>query len=141
MIGSIISKRAITNAYDALSQHDMEAFLKDWRDDAVFIYPGDIAVSGTHTGKEAIRAWFQSMMEQYPKIDFTLQNVAVSNVFDLVGNNVIIVEWDLQATNKDGYSAENSGITVIKTRWGKGLHVKDYIFNTGETWRKAWGFE
>lgn len=139
MIGALIAKRNIAAAFDALNRHDLEAFLKDWRDDAIFIYPGDIAVSGTHSGKDAIRTWFQNMIDQYPTIAFTLKHIAVNNLFDLIGNNVIIVEWDIKVTNKDGYSAENSGITVVTTQSGKGVHVKDYIFNTGEVWRKAWG--
>ena len=141
MIGALIARRNISAAFTALNRHDLDAFLKDWRDEATFIYPGDIAVSGTHTGKDAIRAWFQNMIDQFPTIDFTVKRVAVTNLFDLIGHNVVIAEWDLKVTNKDGFTAENGGITVVKIKWGKAFHVKDYIFNTGEVWRKAWGAE
>lgn len=139
MIGALMTKRNVAAAFEALNRHDLNAFLKGWQDDATFIYPGDISVSGTYTGRDAIRAWFQNMLDQFPTIAFTVRHVAVSNLFDLTGNNVAIAEWNFKATNKDGFSVENSGVTVITARGGKVVHVKDYIFDTGEVWRKAWG--
>jgi hypothetical protein len=38
----------------------MDKFLKDWRDDAVFIYPGATPVSGEHKGKGSVRRWWMT---------------------------------------------------------------------------------
>lgn len=138
MIGALIVKRKIPASFEALNRHDVETFLKDWHDEATFIYPGDITVSGTYTGKAAIRTWFQAFMDQFPTVEFTVKRVAVTNLLDLTGSNVAVAEWDVKMTNKDGFSGENSGVSVIVTRMGKAVHVKDYIFDTGEVWRKAW---
>ncbi len=139
MIGALITKRKVAAAFDALNRHDLDVFLKGWRDDATFIYPGNIPASGAYTGKDAIRAWFQNLLDQYPTIEFTVKRVAVSNPFDLTGNTVAMAEWDIKETNRDGFSAENSGVTVITLRWGKAVRIKDYLFDTGEEWRKSWG--
>ena len=138
MIGAWIAKRNVPAAFAALNNHDIRVFLKDWRNDATFVYPGDITVSGTYTGRDAISRWFQNMMDQFPSIEFRVKHVAVTNLLDLTGNNVVVAEWEVTMTNKDGFSGENSGITVITTKMGKAVHVKDYIFDTGEAWRKAW---
>ncbi|HEY5159234.1 MAG TPA: hypothetical protein VII93_14830 [Anaerolineales bacterium] len=54
MIGALIVKRKVPAAFDAINQHDLDAFLKNYSDDAAFVYPGDIGPSGIYTGKEAI---------------------------------------------------------------------------------------
>ena len=141
MIGALIAKRTTRAAYEALNQHDLETFLKGWHEDATFIYPGDIKVSGKHEGKTAIREWFQTFMNQFPKFEFKVKRVAVTNIFDVVGSIVVITEWDAKITNKDGFSSENSGTTVTESKNGKAIHVKDYLFNANEVWRKVWGVE
>jgi hypothetical protein len=47
MIGALISKKAIANAFEAMNQHDLSKFMSTWRDDGVFFYPGEISASGT----------------------------------------------------------------------------------------------
>ena len=50
MIGALIARRKASEGFEALNRRDLEVFLKDWADDATFIYPGDVSgVSGTHT--------------------------------------------------------------------------------------------
>ena len=141
MIGALIIKRMIRGAFQALNRHDIDTFLKNWHDDGTFIYPSDIMVSGTHEGKTAIRSWFENFFDLFPTIEFTVKHVAVKNIFDVTGSNVAIAEWDIKVTKKDGFSAANSGVSVIVTRMGKVIYVKDYIFDTGEVWRKGWGAE
>ena len=40
MIGALIARRNVPKAYDAINLHDLEAFLEDSSEDAVFVYPG-----------------------------------------------------------------------------------------------------
>jgi uncharacterized protein (TIGR02246 family) len=139
MIGALIVKRKVPAAFDAMNRHDLEAFLKNYSDDAAFVYPGDIGPSGTYTGKEAIRALFQRFFEQFPTIRFTVKHVAVTNLFDMTGSNVTAAHWEVDVTNRDGLAAHNSGVTVITSRRGQAVHVQDFIFDTGEKFRAAWG--
>jgi len=141
MIGAFIAKMKVRSAFEALNQRNFPAFSAAWRDDCVFIYPGDIEVSGKHEGKVAIEKWFKNFLEQFPKIKFTVKNICVDNVLDFVGTNVVAAHWDIDLTNRDGKDFQNSGITVIEVKFGKALHVKDFLFDTGATWRAGWSVE
>ncbi|RLB97789.1 MAG: hypothetical protein DRH34_14735 [Deltaproteobacteria bacterium] len=139
MIGAMIAKQKISSAYNALNNRDFEAFLAAWRDDCTFIYPGDLPVSGKIEGKPAIEKWFKNFFDQFPKLKYTLKNVCVDNVFDFMGINTVAAHWDSEYTNKDGKKFQNSGVTVIKIKFGKAEFVKDYYFDTGDNFRAAWG--
>jgi uncharacterized protein (TIGR02246 family) len=138
MIGAMIATKATRTAFEALNNRDFEAFLASWVDDATFIYPGNLSVSGEFQGKPAIEAWFRRFLEQYPQVRFMLRSVAVQNIFDLTGTNVVMAEWDFDATNREGTSIKNSGVTVIDVRRGRGVRVKDYIFDH-DALKKGWG--
>lgn len=138
MIGVILAKRATHSAYAALERHDVAKFLATWKDDATFIYPGNLSVSGKIEGKQAIEAWFQGFVEQFPKVHFTLRNVCVENILDFTGTNVVAVEWDVTLTNREGVTVQNSGVTTVQTDKGKGVLVQDYIFDH-EALKKGWG--
>ena len=138
MIGALITKYKIKHAFDALNRRDFESFLSDWREDCTFIYPGDLPVSGKFEGKDAIAKWFKNFLDQFPKLTFTVKNLCVDNVFDFIGTNTIAAHWDINYTNKDGKETQNSGVTVIKIKFGKAEFVTDYIFDTGDKFRTAW---
>ena len=139
MIGAIIAKKKIMGAFDALNRKDISAFLSDWKDDSVFIYPGHVSVSGRFEGKTNIEKWFRNFLDHFSKIKFTVKSVAVKNLFDFIGTNVVIANWDIDLTTSDGNEINNSGVTVINLKMGKAFLVQDYIFDTGEKHRKAWG--
>jgi ketosteroid isomerase-like protein len=139
MIGALIAKYKINHAFDALNRRDFEAFLSDWREDCTFVYPGDLPVSGKFEGKDAIAKWFKNFLNQFPKLTFTVKNLCVDNIFDFVGNNTVAAHWDIDYTNKDGKKIQNSGVTVIKIKFGKAEFVTDFIFDTGKKFKTAWG--
>ena len=139
MIGALIAKKIVSSKFDALNRRDFSAFLSGWREDCVFIYPGDIPVSGKMAGKAAIEKWFQNFMEQFPQIKFTLNNICVENLFDFVGTNVVAAHWDIDLTNRNGKEVQNSGITMINIKFGKAQLVIDYLFDTGDKFKTAWG--
>ena len=141
MIGALIAKQKIASGYDALNNRDVEAFLAAWRDDCTFIYPGDLPISGKMEGKSAIEKWFKNFFDQFPKIKYTLKNVCVDNVFDFMGTNTVAVHWDSEYTNKDGKEFQNSGVSIIKIKFGKAECVKDYYFDTGDKFKTAWGIK
>jgi ketosteroid isomerase-like protein len=134
-----MTKRAITDGYEALNRHDLAAFMAGWRDDAKFIYPGDIPASGTFAGKSAVKGWFRRFFEQFPEIHFDVQDICVRDIFDLVGNNVVTVHWTVELTNREGQAGRNSGVTVVRIQGGKALVAKDFLFDVGEDFRRNWG--
>ena len=139
MIGALIAKSKVTSSYDLLNSRDITSFLANWHDESTFVYPGSISASGEFKGKKAIEEWFQKLMDQFPTFKITPKNVCVKNVFDLVGTNVVTVEWVEENINKGGNKVQVSGVTVITLKFGKATYAKDYIFATDEELRKAWG--
>jgi ketosteroid isomerase-like protein len=139
MIGAIMAKKALAAAFDALNRHDLSKFMSTWRDDGVFVYPGDIPESGTFQGREAVEGWFRRFFEQFPEIGFDVHDICVRNIFDLRGSNVGAVHWDLRLSNRAGRAGTNSGVTVITVERGKVVHVKDFIFDLGDNFRRNWG--
>ncbi len=95
-------------------------------------------MSGEIKGKKAIEAWFAKVMEQLPRIDFTVKEVYISNIFALGATNSIAVEWDVIETNHEGKEFHNSGVTTIRVKGGKIVAVRDYISNT-DILKEVWG--
>ncbi len=140
MIGAIIVKSKVRSAFASLNRRDLPAFLSGWAEDATFIYPGNISVSGKMQGKKTIQEWFEKYLDQFPTLKFTLRSVSVQNIFAFGGTNVVAVEWDINLTNREGRDFQNSGVTIINVRKGRVILVRDYIFDT-EGLKKAWGEE
>ena len=138
MIGALVAKKALADSFNALNRHDLPKFMAAWRDDGVFIYPGEIPESGTFQGKSAVEGWFRRFFEQFPTIQFDVQDICVRNIFDLAGTNVVAVHWNIQLTNREGRVGQNSGVTVVSIKRGKVFLVKDFIFDLGENFRRNW---
>ena len=142
MIGALLAKRRVPAGVDAINRKDLDAYLKNWSEDAVLEYPSEIpGVGGIYEGIAAIREFYQRDFDQFPHMKITLTDIGVANIFDMLGNNTIFTNWDADVTNRDGYRFQNSGTTVMTINSGKAVHVKQYIFDTGEKFRKAWGVE
>ena len=138
MIGTLVAKKAIAGAFEAMNRHDLPKFMSAWRDDGEFIYPGEIYASGTFNGKTAVEGWFRNFFDQFPRIQFDVQDICVRNIFALTGTNVVAVHWNIYLTNREGRVGENSGVTVINIKGGKVILVKDFIFDLGENFKLNW---
>ena len=138
MIGALVAKKAIADAFKAMNRHDLSAFMSAWRDDGVFIYPGEIHASGTFKGKSAVEGWFRNFFDQFPKIQFDVQDICVRNIFAFTGTNVIAVHWNIQLTNREGRIGQNSGISLISIKSGKVVLTKDFIFDLGDNFKHNW---
>jgi uncharacterized protein len=139
MIGAIIARKAVNRAFQALSNHDLAAFMSAWRDDGVLMYPGEIWASGTFTGKPAVEEWCRTFFEQYPKIKFDIQQICAQNIFAMGGTNVMTAHWNIYLTNRSGRVGQNSGVSVITLKGGKVVQVKDFVFDLGENFTLNWG--
>jgi len=138
MIGSLVAKKALAGAFDALNHHQLAKFMAAWRDDGVFVYPGEIPESGTFRGREAVEGWFRRFFEQFPTITFDVRDICVRNLFDLVGTNVVAVHWNISLVNREGRQGQNSGITLVTLERGKVTFVQDFIFDLGSNFRNNW---
>ena len=89
-------------------------------------------------GKSAVEGWFRRFFEQFPTIQFDVRDICVRNIFDVAGNNVVAVHWNIQLTNREGRVGQNSGVTVVSITRGKVFLVKDFIFDLGVNFRRNW---
>jgi ketosteroid isomerase-like protein len=93
----------------------------------------------TYIGKQTIREWYERWSYQFPSARFTLKDVAVANIFDFRGDNVIATHWEVDAVNREGLSIQNTGMTLITVKKGKVIRAQEFIFDIGEKFRAAWG--
>jgi len=138
MIGALVAKLSAKSAYDSLNRRDISSFISSWAEDAIFIFPGEVPISGKHQGKQNIEIIFQTFLAQFPRFNFSIKNILVKNIFDLIGTNVIAVEWDIAGENKDGAEFSNSGVSIIEIRGMKARQVQDYFFDYKRL-QEAWG--
>jgi uncharacterized protein (TIGR02246 family) len=138
MIGALVARKALAGAFDALNRHDLQKFMAAWRDDGVFVYPGNIPESGIFEGRKAVEGWFRRFFEQFPTIQFDVRDICVRNLSDLVGTNVVAVHWNIRIVNRERREGQNSGVTVVSIERGKVVLAKDFIFDLGDNFRRNW---
>ncbi len=140
MIGTIIAKKVARKSYDAINRGDIEEIMANWHPDASMTYPGNISVSGTRKGKAEIEAWFRHFIEAIPTRTFHPISISVENLFDLIGNNVVSIQWDNRPVNKAGEEFYVRGVTVSTLRWGKITEATTYVLDY-QYLPRLWGEE
>ena len=137
MLGALIMKSKASSGFRKLNQRDLSSFMDDWRDDAVFIYPGNVSVSGEYKGKEKINMWWDNFLSQFPEVKFICKGIYIKNIYALGPSNDIALHWEVFTENREGNKYNNSGISQVKVKNGKIEYFKDYIYDLNAM-RKAW---
>ena len=137
MIGALLARMKTRKGCSCLNSRELDKFFKDWRDDAVFIYPGSTSVSGEHKGKKSIRKWWMTFYEQFPESYFTIKGIYIRNIMSFLPSNQIAIEWEVDVKNNKGDRFHNHGVSLVTVQNGKITRFEDYIFDL-ETLRKAW---
>jgi len=138
MIGAIILKLALRGAMDDLNKRQKEKIIASFADDAVITYPGRMSVSGVRKGKAAIKEFFDKYFDQFPEEHCVAKETYIKNILALGLSNTIAIRFQKRITNKAGQTFENSGISVLKIRWGKVVEMQDFYFDV-ETLAKMYG--
>jgi len=60
-----------------------------------FFYPGKVKAGGLYNGKKEFKKWLEDFFKQFPRRKYTLNYIAVDNIFDMFGNNTVLVYFDL----------------------------------------------
>jgi ketosteroid isomerase-like protein len=140
MIGAIIAKKQGGAAYELLNRHDLAKTVAGFADDITLTFPGKTPISGVTRGKKAVEAFFAKMFEQFPKINFTVKEVFVSNIFAFGTTINVAVEWELVYTNRHSKEFVNSGVTTMRVKGAKVVAIQDYITDLdilNEAWKGA----
>ena len=115
MIGAIVAKRKASSGFNALNRHDINAFMNTWAEDATYIFPGNLSISGETKGKEAIREVFRKFLERFPLINFNVKNIFIQNIFALGSTNIVAAEWGLKYKNQEGGEFEKTSNLLNKS--------------------------
>ena len=140
MIGAILLKLMAGSGMEDWNRRNVSKILSHYTKDGTYTYPGHMSVSGTYEGKEAIEAFFNKYLEQFPKLDFKVKTTMVKNIFDPFFCNTLAVEFECTVTNRNGEVFENGGVGVTQVKWGKLVSIRDYYFDTDKL-QRAWGEE
>ena len=66
VIGVLIARRIAREQFAARNRGDLDAFLRGFADDAVFVFPGGPTHGGTFRGAGHIRPWFEDFQARHP---------------------------------------------------------------------------
>ena len=137
MIGAVIAKKMARSILDALSRRDLAKVTSVLAEDATWTFPGNVTISGETKGKKAFEAALADWMAHFPKINFTIKEVFVSNIFAIGATNNIAIEWEIAMTNLKGKEFRNSGVSIMRVKGGKAVAEKEYLFST-DILKEAW---
>ena len=124
MVSEKIIKNKVVESFNSLSRRNLPTFINEWSDNATYTLPVDVGKKEKIEGKKAIQAHFEQLLERFPKLIFTLRNVAVNKKGG--GAFVALVEWDMSATDKANNAVTNTGVTVIEILNQMVVVVRDY---------------
>jgi uncharacterized protein len=116
--------RTVVIRYVEAARDGMSAVIRDsFADDATWEYPGDLPLSGTHRGIDAIVNDFLggagALMAPGTGVVIELTNVVAEG-------DQVVAEWTSRATARNGrpYRNRNAGIFTVKD--GKIVSVREY---------------
>jgi ketosteroid isomerase-like protein len=119
----IVARRARAT-FAKLSDGDLDAAMRDVREDVHHVFPGDNALGGERHSRDAMRRWLQRVYRLLPDLSFEVKGVAVKG---WPWNTLVMVEWVDRTGAADGRRYENEGAHAIRLRWGKATYVHAYL--------------
>ena len=137
MIGALLTKMMVRRGCTHLNSRDINKFLKQWHEDAIFIYPGVTHASGEHHGRDQIRKWWSAFYKQFPSSIFTTQRIYIKNIMSVTATNQVALEWSVRVKNQSGDMFNNHGVSLVDIYKGKINRFEDFIFDL-ETLKRAW---
>jgi ketosteroid isomerase-like protein len=87
-------------------------------------FAGSHCLGGQRTSVAALRLWFQRLYRLFPSLQFETHSMAVSGY---PWDTTVVAEWTDRATPIDRKHYVNSGVHVIRLRWGKVVSIHAYL--------------
>lgn len=116
--------RTLIDTYmNALRTGDLPTLHATFAPDATWWLPGDLPVSRTWHGPDAILDEFlPAVMSRFKpdSIEFTTNSITTTQ-------DAAIVEWTVEATRLDGNPYKNNYIAIFETRDGRISAVREYM--------------
>ena len=113
----------VTRYSHAVRAGDAELIRDSFAEDATWEYPGDLPLSGTWRGRDAIVNDFLGSMgplfEPGAPVTIELTNI-------LSAGDQVVAEWTSRATARSGAAYHNRNIGVFTVRDGKITSIREY---------------
>ncbi len=116
--------KTVVVRYVEAARDGMSAVIRDsFAADATWEYPGDLPLSGTHRGIDAIVNEFlggaAALMAPGTKVVLELTNVVAEG-------DQVVAEWTSRATARNGGAYHNRNAGIFTVRDGKIVSVREY---------------
>lgn len=118
-----IVKHKLTQAFNGLNAGNIQAVLNEFSEHAEHYFIGQHALSGTRHTKASIQQWYQRLFKLFPDIHFDLHTIRIQG---MPWNTLAIVDWTEVNSGTDGIRTQNSGVNIMRIRWGKVTSVRIY---------------
>ena len=120
----MIIKRRVSSIFERLNKGDYEYTLSGAGTTIEHRFAGEHSLGGRRTSTTTIRYWFERLFRLFPNLHFETHSIAASGG---PWDTTVVVEWTDRATPADGNDYVNSGVHVIRIRWGKVVSIHAYL--------------
>ena len=116
-------KTVVVRYVEAVRDGDTETIVASFADDATWLYPGSLPMSGLWEGRDAIIDDFLGGMGCY--LDGSAP-VVIGLVNAFADGDQVLAEWTSKATAANGATYDNRCAAVFTVRDGKITSVREY---------------
>jgi len=116
-------KTVVVRYVEAVRDGDTETIVASFADDATWLYPGSLPMSGLWEGRDAIIDDFLGGMGRY--LDGSAP-VVIGLVNAFADGDQVLAEWTSKATAANGAAYDNRCAAVFTVRDGKITSVREY---------------
>ncbi|WP_405496550.1 nuclear transport factor 2 family protein [Nocardia sp. NBC_00511] len=117
--------------FEALAAGDQATILDSWAEDGSCWYGGELPISGTWKGRDAVIDGF--LATAFDHLDPAHEvGLRVTNLFG--EGNQVFAEWDSWATGKTGRAYDQKNSAVFRIRDGRIVEMREYA----DTQHWAW---
>lgn len=120
---SAIIRRKLQTVFSELNRGNYNAVLDGMAARFEHSFVGDHALSGIRHNGLTYRQWFERLARIFPDLQFEMRNILVNG---WPWNTVAAVEWIDRIRTLDGHRHENSGVHIIRMRWGRVVEIRIY---------------
>jgi ketosteroid isomerase-like protein len=116
--------KSVVIGYVEAARDGMSAVIRDsFAPDATWEYPGDLPLSGTYRGVDAIVGTFLGGAAELmaPGTQVTIELVSA-----IADGDRVAAEWTSRATSRNGTSYHNRNVGIFTVRDGKIVSVREY---------------
>ena len=116
-----IIRHVVTNLFVELNRGNYEPILASFAPQFEHCFVGQHALSGRRTSMPVTRAWYERLARVFPNLRFELRAMTVAG---WPWDTTVTVEWDDSYTLLNGERRDNTGVHVIRLKWGRGVSVR-----------------